>query len=272
MINAIIWDCNPTAFDLFGLEVRWYGVFFALAFLFGYYIMIKMVKRDGNPPALADSLLYCVAIAVVVGARLGHCLFYEPGYYLSNPIAILNIRDGGLASHGAAIAIIVGLFWVKYKYKLSIWYLLDKVVIVVALSGFFIRMGNLFNSEIYGVATDLPWGFIFVNNGETIARHPTQIYEALSYLILFIGLIAYYLKAQTKPREGVLFGIFLVGCFGMRFLIEFVKEVQVSWETAYVLNNGQMLSIPFVIAGIIILYLSYKGKLEKRSPDNKIKN
>ncbi len=263
MLNFITWTCDPVAFSLFGLEIRWYGVMFALAFVCGWFLLSKMLKTEGRDPALADVLLWYVAIAVIIGARLGHCLFYEPSYYLSHPIEILKIRDGGLASHGAAIAIPIALWLVSRKYRISIWYLLDRVVIVVALSGLFIRMGNLFNSEIYGHVTSLPWGFIFANNGEVLPKHPTQIYEAFSYFVLFCVLLAVYRKKQGKLRNGSFFGWFLIACFSMRFLIEFVKEVQVSWESRYWLDMGQILSIPFIVLGIVMVILSHTMELGK---------
>ena len=237
---------------------------FMLTFLCGWWILNRVFKREGRDPELADVLLWYVAIAVIIGARLGHCLFYDPQYYLSHPVEILKIRDGGLASHGAAISIPIALWLVARKYRVSVWYLLDRVVLVVALGGFFIRMGNLFNSEIYGHATSMPWGFIFERNGETIPKHPTQIYEALTYLCIFIILFSYYWRKKGNIRNGQLFGWFLVACFGMRFLIEFIKEVQEEWEQAYILDMGQMLSIPFFLAGIAILILSRKKMLGKK--------
>lgn len=264
MLNFVIWNFNPLAFSLFGLEIRWYGIMFALTFITGWFILNRMMKQEGRNPEIADVLLWYVAIAVIIGARLGHCLFYDPAYYLSHPVEILKIRDGGLASHGAAISIPIALWLVSRKYKLSFWYLLDRVVIVVALGGLFIRTGNLMNSEIYGHVTSLPWGFIFVRNHEVLPKHPTQIYEALAYLGLFFILISLYRKHKGNLPSGRLFGLFLTICFSMRFLIEFLKEVQESWEEAYLLDMGQILSIPFILAGIVILILSHKGILEPK--------
>ena len=264
MLNFIHWNPDPVAFTVFGLEIRWYGVMFTITFLCGWWLLNRMFKQEGRNPELADTLLWYVALAVIIGARLGHCLFYDPQFYLSHPVEILKIRDGGLASHGAAISIPIALWLVARKYRVSVWYLLDRVVIVVALGGFFIRMGNLFNSEIYGHVTNLPWGFIFERNGETLPKHPTQIYEALTYLCLFFLLGAYYKRKKGKVRNGQLFGWFLIGCFGMRFLIEFLKEVQEEWELAYALDMGQMLSIPFILLGIVVLVLSRKGILGKK--------
>lgn len=264
MLNFITWNFDPVAFNLFGLEIRWYGVMFTLTFICGWLLLSRMFKMEKRDPALADVLLWYVALAVIIGARLGHCLFYEPGYYLSHPVEILKIRDGGLASHGAAISIPIALWLVSRKYQVSIWYLLDRVVIVVALGGLFIRTGNLFNSEIYGHVTSLPWGFIFVRNHELLPKHPTQIYEALSYFCLFLILFSYYWKKRGKTRNGILFGWFLIGCFGMRFLIEFLKEVQVEWESAYLLDMGQILSIPFILLGIGIVVIAHKTELGKK--------
>jgi prolipoprotein diacylglyceryl transferase len=263
MLNYITWNMNPTAFHIFGLglEIRWYGVLFACAFVVGFYLIRYMLKKEGKPDKLADSLLYYVLFAVIIGARLGHCLFYEPEYYLTHPLEILKVWNGGLASHGAAIGIIVALVLVARKYKLSFWYLVDRVVITVAISGFLIRMGNLCNSEIYGHATTQPWGFIFERNHEILPKHPTQIYEGLSYLLLFVFLMWYYLKKKRQAKDGVIFGIFLIICFGMRFLIEFVKENQEIWEENMLLNMGQILSLPFVILGIVVLILGIKEKL-----------
>lgn len=265
-LTYITWTVNPTAFTVFGLEIRWYGVLFALTIAVGYLILSKMFRKENQPENLIDTMLWYVVLAVVIGARLGHCLFYEPAYYLTADhwIEILYIRDGGLASHGAAIAILAAVYLVARKYRLAYWYLLDRLVIVVALGGLFIRTGNLMNSEIYGHATTLPWGFLFLRNGEVMPKHPTQIYEALSYFLLFLGLLAYYIKKDGKPKEGVLFSCFLIVCFGMRFLIEFVKENQELWEDDYVLNMGQMLSLPFVVTGIVLLWLSLSGKLPHR--------
>lgn len=266
LLSFITWSADPTAFQIFGFEIRWYGVLFALSFASGYFILASMLKREKAPEFLVDTLLWYVVVAVVIGARLGHCIFYEPSYYLTSEhfIEILYIRDGGLASHGAAFAIIFALYLVARKYKLSYWYLLDRVVVVVALAGFFIRTGNLMNSEIYGTVTTMPWGFLFVREGELMPKHPTQIYEALSYLILFICLFSTFWKNRGKVKEGILFSWFLIGCFGMRFLIEFIKESQEAWEDAFSLNMGQILSIPFIITGIVLLVLIHKNKLPYR--------
>ena len=200
--------------------------------------------------------------ATLIGARLGHCLFYEPEYYLANPIKILKVWEGGLASHGGAVAILIAI-WIfvrKYgaKYKFDYWWLFDRIGIATALAGAMIRLGNLMNSEIYGNPTDLPWGFIFTLRGETIPKHPTQLYEALSYLALFFLLMWMYKKYFPVLKRGTLFGIFLTVLFATRFLIEFVKEPQVSFEQGMALNMGQLLSIPFILFGLGLLFYSIK--------------
>lgn len=261
-----MWDVSPVIVHLGSVQVRWYGLFFALAFLLGYIILERQVfKREGLKVELLDKLATYVIIGTVIGARLGHVLFYEPGYYLSNPAKILMIWQGGLASHGAAIGILLAIWFYIRKTGKTYWWVLDRVVIVVALGGFFIRMGNLMNSEIYGHITSLPWGFVFVRDGQSDPRHPTQIYEALSYLILFFALLMYYRKNYTIMREGTIFGIFLIVLFGVRFLIEFLKEPQVAFENTMVLNMGQWLSIPFILFGVWLLFRNAKMSNVKKA-------
>lgn len=263
LLNYITWNVSPLFFRLGSLQVRWYGLFFALAFYLGYVILEKVVfKREGLPTGLLDRLAMYVVIATVVGARLGHVLFYEPASYLRDPVSILKIWEGGLASHGAAIGILIALWlFARNSGKTYLW-TVDRLVIVVALGGFFIRMGNLMNSEIYGHYTSLPWGFIFTRNGETQPSHPTQIYEALSYLILFFVLLRYYIRNYKTMKEGFIFGVFLIALFGIRFLIEFVKEPQVAFEQSMTLNMGQWLSIPFILAGIWLLWRTDKKQAQ----------
>ncbi len=262
IINFITWNVNPEIFPLGPFSIRYYGLLFAAAFYISYMIVRKMFRIEGLSDELLDKLTIYMVVATVVGARLGHCLFYEPKYYLSNPMEILMVWHGGLASHGGAIGILVALFIFSRKYKKPYIWVLDRVVVPTALAGCFIRLGNLMNSEIYGYQTDLPWGFIFVRNGETVAKHPTQIYESLSYLVIFVILYFIYFKAPKKgnPRPGLLFSLFLILVFTARFFIEFVKEVQVEAEQGWSLKLGQSLSLPFIITGIIVLYWSFRNK------------
>ena len=264
---AIHWNASPELFNLGPISVRWYGLMFAMGFLFGFYILTRMFVYEGSKPEWVETLFVYVIIATIVGARLGHVLFYGWEYYSNHLLEIfLPIVKGdtgykfvgfqGLASHGGAFGIIlaVWLFSKKVTKRPLLW-TLDRLVVPVALVGAMIRTGNLMNSEIYGVATNLPWGFIFERNHETVAKHPTAIYEALCYLITF-GLLMYfyYKKKDLKDRTGFITGVFFIGIFFTRFMIEFIKENQETFEANMALNMGQLLSIPFVLAGIGLIY------------------
>ncbi|NMC36819.1 MAG: prolipoprotein diacylglyceryl transferase [Bacteroidales bacterium] len=254
----IPWDVNPEIFRIGSFAVRWYGLLFASSFLFGYIILNRVFRNENLKQEVLDRLTVYMALGVVIGARLGHCFFYEPAYYLSNPIEILKIWRGGLASHGAAIGILIALWLFVRKEKKDYTWVIDRIAIVVALSGFFIRMGNLMNSEIYGVETNLPWGFVFLRNGETAPKHPTQIYEGLAYLLIFVLLLRLYWRKKGEHIQGLLISLLMILVFTARFFIEFLKEDQVAFESTMKLNMGQWLSIPFVIAGAIWLYASLK--------------
>jgi phosphatidylglycerol---prolipoprotein diacylglyceryl transferase len=258
-ILQIVWNFDPQVIPGSSIPVRWYGIMFALAFVSAYLIMQKIFKKEGLSVKMLDDLTLYIGVGTVLGARIGHCLFYEPEIYLADPIRILKIWEGGLASHGAAIGILLALWLFTYKQKQSFIGLLDKLAVVIPLSGAFIRMGNLANSEIYGKVTTLPWGFKFVQSLDLAHRfefhHPTQIYEALAYLLITI-LLWYLYRRTNRPKPGYLFGLFLVLLFAIRFLIEFVKEPQVAFEQEMMLNMGQWLSIPFILAGVIIMVWS----------------
>jgi phosphatidylglycerol:prolipoprotein diacylglycerol transferase len=261
-LQIIPWDVNPEIFRIGNFTVRWYGLLFASGFVIGYYVMKKIFKNEGLADSTLDRMTVYVAVGTIIGARLGHCFFYEPSYYLAHPAEILKVWHGGLASHGAAIGILVSLWLFVRKEKKPFIWALDRVVIVVALAGALIRLGNLMNSEIYGVETTLPWGFVFLRNGETVPKHPTQIYEATAYLITFTILMRVYWKNKGKQKPGALFGLFLLLVFGFRFFVEYVKEDQVAFEAGMKLNMGQLLSIPFIIAGIAMLIWAYRKKAE----------
>lgn len=263
VLASIHWNVDPEIFRIGRFAIRYYGVLWALSFYLGYLIFNQFVKKEGLRETFLDSLTVYTAVGTILGARLGHCLFYEPNYYLSHPIDIIKIWQGGLASHGAAIGIIIALYLFSRKEKVAWVYVMDRIVITVALAGFFIRLGNLMNSEIYGVETNLSWGFIFERNGEIFPKHPTQIYEAFIYLLIFVMLYVIYYKSKCKPRQGLLFGLFLASVFFARFIIEFVKEPQVDFEKAMSLNMGQLLSIPFVIAGVGFIIYSYINRKAK---------
>lgn len=269
MLNllAINWNPDPVLIHLGPLELRWYSLLFMSGFIIGWYIFKWFSKREKMDLSYLDSLLVTLIIATLVGARLGHCLFYQPDYYLGSWKGFLEIFmpwKGGLASHGGAIALLIAMWWYAKRYGqkfgFDFLWMMDRLCITVAFAGCMIRLGNLMNSEIYGDVTNLPWGFVFERNGETLAKHPTQIYEALSYLLLGLGLVWTYKHKLDKVYRGFFFGTFLIGCFGMRFLIEFIKEPQVGFEETMVLNMGQLLSIPFVVAGVAIVAYSFKKK------------
>jgi len=262
ILEYITWNARPEIFTIGTFAVRWYGVLFALGFLIGYFIMQDFFRREKIPVKLLDQLTTYMVLATIIGARLGHCLFYEPEYYLSHPLDILKVWEGGLASHGGAIGIIIALIIFSRRNNVSYWWTLDRIAIVTALAGFFIRMGNLMNSEIYGKETDLSWGFIFVRASETVPRHPTQIYEGLAYLLIFIVLMVIYYRTHGKFRDGLTISLFMIMVFAARFLIEYLKEPQVGFEQGMALNMGQILSIPFILSGIAGLMLIYGRKNE----------
>ena len=255
MLSAIVWNADPTLFEFGPLAVGWYGLAFAVGFIVGYNIVARMFRHEGAPERWLGILLTYVVIATVVGARLGHVFFYEWDYYSAHPERKIRIWEGGLASHGGTIANIIALFiysWLVTK-KPASW-VFDKIVVAIALVGGLIRLGNLMNSEIYGGPTDLPWGFVFVRDGQTVPAHPTQIYEALCYFALFALLMWMYWKRNAEERPWLITGVFFIGIFLPRFLIEYVKNVQVESEyqmiATYGMNLGQMLSIPFILLGV----------------------
>jgi len=258
-LNFIHWNVSPEIFHVGSLSIRWYGLLFASGFLIGYYIGERMLKSENVPQKWIDSLFFYLIIATVVGARLGHVLFYGWDYYSQHPEEIIMVWHGGLASHGGVLGILVAIYiYSKKVTRRSMLWTLDRIAVPVALTAAFIRTGNLMNSEIYGVQTTLPWGFIFERNGETVAKHPTQIYEALSYLVTFFLLTFMYWKTNSKNREGLLIGVFFIMIFGARFLIEFIKEDQEAFEASMALNMGQWLSIPLILFGVFLAVRAFK--------------
>lgn len=262
MLDFITWNVDPEIFSGF-ITVRWYGLMFAIGFLVGYEIVAKMFKHEGAPEKWLGILLIYVVVATIVGARLGHVFFYEWDIYKADPIKILYIWEGGLASHGGTIAIIIAvILYSIFVTKRSPLWTFDRLVIAIAFVGGLIRLGNLFNSEIFGTATDLPWGFMFVRSREWHELyegqgvHPTQIYEALCYFALFGLLMWMYWKKNAEERPGLILGVFFIGIFLPRFLIEFIKNDQVAREATMTLNIGQQLSIPFILLGVLLIIYS----------------
>ena len=263
---AVVWDFDPVLVNIGGFEIRWYSLTWVAALLFGGWLFSYFCKREGKPQSVSDTTFLWIALGTIIGARLGHCLFYNPMNYLREPLTIITgIRDGGLASHGAAIGIVLGIWISSRKNRVPVLWTADRLGIIAPLSGAMIRLGNLFNSEIYGHATDLPWGFKFIRNykeGTSIeaipACHPTQLYEALCYIICFIVLFILYRKTKLAERKGFIFGAAMVGIFLSRFLIEFVKNVQETYEEEWFFNTGQLLSLPFIVAGIIFMVYAWR--------------
>lgn len=255
LLLSINWNVNPEIFQLGIFSVRWYGLLFAVGFLTGYHIMEKMFRFEGSEEKWLDSLFMYVIVATIVGARLGHVFFYGWDYYSQHLWEIPKVWHGGLASHGGAIGIIVAIWIFSQKVtKRSMLWTLDRLVVPTALVASLIRLGNLMNSEIYGIETSLPWGVIFERNGETVAKHPTQIYESLCYLVTFVILWYVFFRAKDKKdRPGFILGLFFVFGFTARFFIEFIKEDQEVFEATMTLNMGQWLSIPFIVTGIALI-------------------
>jgi prolipoprotein diacylglyceryltransferase len=358
-LSFILWEARPEIWPDGPVPLRWYGLMFAAAFALGQYVISYIFKRDGKPEKDVDSLTYHMILGTVLGARLGHCLFYQPDYYLSHPIEILKVWEGGLASHGATIGIIFAMWLYSRKHPNQSWlWILDRIVIVVALGGAFIRFGNLMNSEIIGKPADQPWSMVFLqpfetflrdsesgkiehfsftkqegetvldnktykklslkivfkpngidviqaetfaslalpafisnsngdeehlrlipgqkpkiytnNAGQTVLemdmlglpRHPAMVYESISNFLLFIFLFMMWKKNKELP-EGMLFSLFVIVLFSLRFFYEFLKENQVDFEDGLALNMGQNLSIPMVLVGLFLLWRSLKPTEKK---------
>lgn len=274
MLSFITWDVSPVIFKLGFFTLRWYSLAFMVGFLVGYEIVARMFRHEGAPERWLGLLLIWTVAGTIVGARLGHVFFYEWDLFSQNPIKILYVWEGGLASHGGAIGVILGviLFSIVTTKRSPLW-TFDRLVVPIALVGGLIRLGNLMNSEIFGHATTLPWGFRFVNSPEWQALyagqacHPTQIYEAICYFALFALLMWMYWRKNAEERPGLIFGVFLIGIFTPRFFIEFIKNPQEAFEQSMALNMGQWLSIPFIIAGIsLIIYAMRRPRLKLKFP------
>ena len=269
MLSFITWTADPILLDTSFIDIRWYSLMFLIGFLGGYKIIEKIFKHEGAPESWLGSLLIYVMFGTIIGARLGHVFFYEWEQYSQNPIDIFKVWEGGLASHGGTIGVALAVFlFSKFKAHRSVIWTLDRLAVAVAMVAGLIRLGNLFNHEIYGHATDMPWAFRFIDNVHawqagaqpifTAPSHPTQLYEALCYFALFGLLMWMYWKKNSQERPGLLLGIFFVWVFGSRFIIEFVKNNQVAFEETMTLNMGQWLSIPFVLIGIVLIIYAMK--------------
>jgi len=270
--NYIYWNVNPEIINVFGISIRYYGLLFVSGLIIAIYMLGWLFKRENIPSENLEKLTIYGMIGIIAGARLGHCLFYEPSHYLSHPLEmILPVTfppDGGikfigykgLASHGGVLGLLIGLFFYSRKTKHSMIDILDLIAVVVGVSLGFIRLGNFMNSEIIGMPTTKPWGVIF-ERVDNLPRHPSQLYEAISYFIILAIMIILYLKMRDKLKNGILFGLATVLFFIARFLIEFLKEDQVGFEEGMTFNMGQLLSLPYIVVGIgFIIYGLWKTK------------
>ena len=272
MLNYVTWNVCPEIFTIGGFSLRYYSAFFAIGFILAYFIIKHYYRKENIPQKELDRLTIFVVLGGIIGARLGHCIFYEPSYFLTSkhwmemilPFSFSPFKFTGfqgLASHGGAIGVLVAVFIFKFKSKqdgfLSIT---DKLVIPIGFVGALIRFGNLMNSEIYGYPTDLPWGFLFVRNGDTLPCHPTQIYEALCYIIVSAVLILLYKRKDFAEKHGLMLGAFLIMVFTARFFIEFFKQNQEAFEEGMSLNMGQILSIPAIVCGIVLVIYAFRTK------------
>lgn len=254
----IRWNANPELVSFGAITIRWYGILFAAAFLAGLGIMRSIYDRAGRPRAELETFFLWMLVGVVVGARLGHCLFYDPRYYLAHPADIFKIWEGGLSSHGGAAGILVCLILFRRRTGLGFLWLPDRIVIPIALGAAFIRIGNFMNSEIVGIPTDGSWGVVF-ERIDMFPRHPVQLYESAAYAAIFAVLLLMYRRWDDRLRPGALTGTFLSLGFSARFAIEFFKTPQAAYESTFAISVGQWLSVPFIVAGILLVAHAYAG-------------
>ena len=273
----IYWNINPEITNIFGISIRYYGLLFGTGLILSLFVLGKIFQQEQIPQRDLEKLALWGIIGILAGARLGHCLFYDPAYYFAHPIEMfLPVQfssDGtmrftgyrGLASHGGALGLIIVLILFSRKTKRPILHIIDLIAIAAPLAGGFIRLANLMNSEIIGIPTKKPWGFIFARV-DAIPRHPTQLYEAFSYFFIFFVLATLYKIRRNQLKNGVFFGLSLALIFSARFIIEFFKERQVSFEEHMTFDMGQLLSIPYIVIGIgFVVYGLRKTRKQKRN-------
>lgn len=258
-MTAIHWNFDAVLFSLGPLTVRWYGLLFVGAFFVGQWMLARIFKREGIAPEAADKLLLWALFGTIAGARLVHCLFYDPGFYLAHPLEILKVWEGGLASHGGAIGMLLGLWWGRRAAGLtghSFLWLLDRVALPAALGGAFVRVANFLNAEIVGRPTDGSWGVIF-DAVDQLPRHPVQLYEAGAYVAIFALLVALYRRRSIQP--GFLVGCYMLLVFAARIAAEFFKTPQAVYEAGQLFTVGQWLSVPFVLLGAALILRARKS-------------
>lgn len=274
---SVVWNPELELFRLFGLPVRYYSLMWCIGLVAAYFLVRKFFKdRKISDDTFEPLFVYCF-LGILIGARLGHCIFYQPDYYLSSfehiiemllPIAftpngVKMVGYAGLASHGGTIGIFIAIYLYCRKYKVKLLEVVDMICVATPFTAGCIRIGNLMNSEIVGKATGTDWGFIFAALGEDFPRHPAQLYEAIAYFIIFIISILIYKKHKDMVGSGFYFGFCLATIFTFRFFVEFCKEVQVDFEEGMALDMGQILSIPFILIGAYLIYRGIKQKLNR---------
>lgn len=252
MEEFFTWNADPVIYSIGFLKIRWYSLMFIVGFVGSYQIIRKMYQRAGYSEAQASSLLTWVIVGTIVGARLGHCLFYNPSYYFSNPLEIFQVWKGGLASHGGFTGVMVAVLLYCRRYQIGFLWLVDRVAIGALLIAALIRIGNFFNSEIIGTPSQVPWAVVF-ERIDSIPRHPAQLYESLTYFAIFLLLGGLYRYTKICSYPGRLWGTALAVSFSARFLLEFFKENQVNFEQDLFINMGQILSVPFVSLGLLLM-------------------
>lgn len=257
IMNYINWNVDSDLFVIPVLNhpIKWYGVFWIMGLASSYFVLSKIFSREGKSNDLLDELTIYIVAGTVIGARLGHVIFYDLDYYLSHPLQIFAIWEGGLASHGGGLGIFLAMLLFSRRKKLAFLWLADKIALVVPLTGAFIRLGNLMNSEMIGTVTDLPWAFVFAKM-DNMPRHPAQLYEAIFCFALFGLLLSLHKRPLFTKTNGNLLAVLLIILFTFRFIDEFFKISQSSFEDSMAINMGQILSIPFIVAGLIILWIN----------------
>ena len=256
------WDVSPLLISFGNFSIAWYGLLFASGFFFGYQVMRWVYAREGKSLQSLETIFIYMVLGAVIGGRLGHCLFYDPAFYLSNPLEILKIWQGGLASHGGTVGMLIAVcVYTKKTADIGLFWLLDRITLPVVLGTITIRLGNFFNSEIIGIPTNVPWAVIFARV-DPIPRHPAQLYEAIVYLLLLITLFLIYKKQGENVKPGLMIGLLMIVIFGSRFFIEFVKVPQEAYEPLLGLNMGQWLSFPFVALGLYFMKSKNIGSIK----------
>ena len=257
-MEHFVWSVDPVLLHLGPLQLRWYGLLFVGSFFIGIWVLEWIFKNEGKDTKPLDNFLIYAIVGAVVGARLMHCFAYEPEFYLSHPLEILKVYKGGLASHGGMLGVIVAIYLFCKKYNLSFMWMLSRVTIPGAITAAFVRFGNLFNSEILGLPSDKPWAIVFARV-DMIPRHPVQLYEAFSYLLLVAILLYIYKKVSPIFATKILPAVFLTYMFSVRFLLEYTKTRQADYQWDLPLTTGQALSLPFILIGVVWMVIALRS-------------